>query len=76
MTQRISVRRDDELSDALAVLAAAGLSVSDAVRVAVRLLADAHQGAYDSGLVAVGQAIQVVACTVEPAPDAVHEAAA
>lgn len=66
VSARISVRRDAELDAALAVLASAGWSVSEAVRYAVQLLADSHTGAYDAGLAPAWESVDVVACTVQP----------
>ncbi|GGO42286.1 hypothetical protein GCM10012287_02800 [Streptomyces daqingensis] len=66
MTARqVSVRRDHDLNDALALLASAGWSTSDAIRYAVRLLADAHEGAWDAGTTQVGRPVEVVAATVQ-----------
>jgi hypothetical protein len=65
MTRRLSVRRDADVDDALATLAASGWTASDATRYALRLLADAHIGSYDAGLVPVGHPVDVVATTVE-----------
>lgn len=67
-SDRISVRRDDELSDALSLLAQHGWSVSDAVRYAVGILADAQHEALMRGVTVPGQRVDIVHAGIRPAP--------
>lgn len=47
--QRVSVRVDDVMHDALAVIMGTGMTASDAIRAALNVLADACEGAWDGG---------------------------
>lgn len=66
MTDRVSVRRSDELTADLALLAAAGWTTTEAVRFAVRILADAQHEAVTRGVVRPNQQINIVSCGVVP----------
>lgn len=65
-TARISVRRSPELDAALSVLASAGLTTTDAVRLAVQVLSDAFEGAWAAGMTPPGTPVDVISATVRP----------
>ena len=61
--QRLSVRVDDGLATDLAVMARAGLSASDAVRIALSIVAGAYEAAWASGAVPEGVQPEITGCT-------------
>lgn len=63
---RLSVRVDAALSDDLTVLMREGALVSDAVRIAVGVLADAFRGAWSTGAYPDGIVPDVVGMTLAP----------
>lgn len=66
---RPSVRVDQELSDNLAVMMRAGLTLSDAVRHAVATVAGAYATAWDQGVVPQGIEPRIIGFQVERHPD-------
>jgi hypothetical protein len=61
--QRLSVRVDGGLAADLAVMARAGLSASDAVRIALSVVAGAYEAAWASGAVPDGVQPEITGCT-------------
>jgi hypothetical protein len=59
----LSVRMDDGLAADLAVMARAGLSASDAVRIALSVVAGAYEAAWATGAVPEGVQPEITGCT-------------
>jgi hypothetical protein len=57
---RLSVRLDDDLSDDLATVTRTGVTASDAVRLALALLANTYRCAWDHGDVPDDQAPRIL----------------
>lgn len=62
----VSVRVDQTLSDDLATLMAAGMTASDAVRLAVGFLAHGYRWMWESGLYPEGVSPRRMALKVDP----------
>lgn len=80
MTRQLSVRMTDGVADDLATVMRTGMTASDAVRTALRLLADAHRCAWDYQDVPDGQPVRVLAAQYAladgtPAPLPAYDAA-
>lgn len=58
--KNLSVRRDQELDDALDVLTSTGMTASDAVRYAVAFLAHGYRDLWDKGVLPEGTAPRVI----------------
>jgi hypothetical protein len=67
------VRVDEELSDDLAVMMRTGMTVSDAVRHAVSIVAGTYRNAWSMGVVPDGIEPHITQCLVMPS-DAVSDA--
>jgi hypothetical protein len=65
MSGRVTVRTDAAMAEDLEVLAAAGWSQTEAVRYALRILADAHRGGMEVGYIQPGQRVDAVATTLD-----------
>jgi hypothetical protein len=63
---RMSVRVDDDLSDDLATLMKAGMTASDAVRLAVGFLAHGYRWMWDSGTYPEGSMPPRMRIVVDP----------
>ncbi|MEU1216096.1 hypothetical protein ABZ424_27585 [Streptomyces sp. NPDC005790] len=57
---------DEKLSDDLAVMMSAGMTVSDAVRTAVSIVAGTYRNAWDMGVVPEGVEPIILGCSVLP----------
>lgn len=64
-TAPLSVRMDAKLADDLAVMARAGMTASDAVRVAVSIVAGAYGHAWARGVVPEGVRPLITGCAVQ-----------
>lgn len=62
----LSVRVDEETHEALMTLCRAGMTPTQAVRQAVRLLANAHTNAWDTGEITDGFEVRVMSMRVQP----------
>lgn len=62
----LSVRVDAQLSADLAVMARAGLNASDAVRVALSIVAGTYANAWAVGVVPEGTQPDIAECVIRP----------
>ncbi|MFK0233742.1 hypothetical protein [Streptomyces vinaceus] len=71
--KNLSVRRDQVLDEALAVLTSTGMTASDAVRLAVTFLAHGYRDLWDHGVLPEGVAPRVIGMRTQlpDAPEAV-----
>ncbi|MFD8948980.1 hypothetical protein ACFV0B_09025 [Streptomyces xanthophaeus] len=64
--RNLSVRRDQDLDEALAVLTSTGMNASDAVRLAVTFLAHGYADIWENGYYPKGVRPQQMALRVKP----------
>lgn len=62
----LSVKVDQQLYDDLAIMMRAGITVSDAIKEAVNIVAGTYRNAWDMGAYPEGVLPQIIACQVVP----------